>query len=149
MRYWEDFAAGQTYAFGERLVTQEEIIDFGRRYDPQPFHTDPAAAADGPFAGLIASGWLTAAICMRLYADAVLADAASMGSPGMEQLRWLAPVRPGDRLTGRLEVLQATPSARTPGRGTVLMRWELTNQDGVVVLTMTGRGLFARRPSPG
>jgi acyl dehydratase len=145
MRYFEDFHPGDTYELGSKEVTAEEIVGFARRYDPQPFHVDEEAAAEGPFGGLAASGWHTAAIFMRLYVDAILLDSASMGSPGVEELRWLVPVRPGDELRGRATVLEATPSERHANRGTVRARLELLNQHDEVVLRMVARGFFARR----
>ena len=141
---FEDFAAGQVYELGSRTVTEDEIVDFARQWDPQPFHVDPEAAKDSVFGGLIASGWQTGAIWMRMYVDAMLGSAAR-GSPGIEELRWLAPVRPGDTLTGRLTVLEATPSATKADRGTIRIRAEMVNQDGVTVMAMTSRGHFGRR----
>lgn len=147
--HWEDFHPGQVFTLPDREVTREEILGFARAYDPQPFHVDETAAAASPFGGLIASGWHTAALFMRMYVDGVLSRSTSQGSPGLEQLRWLAPVRPGDVLRGRVEVLETTPSTRHPGRGTVVMRWEVVRvADGATVMTMVGRGLFGRR-SPG
>ena len=128
-------------------VSEAEILTFARKYDPQPFHTDPEAAKTSFFGGLIASGWHTGAMWMRLYVDSLLDGAAAMGSPGIEELRWLAPVRPGDTLSGRLTVLEATPSASRPDRGTVRIRGEMVNQDGVTVMAMTSRGHFGRRPA--
>ena len=145
-QYFEDFRPGQTVELGSRTVTEEEIVAFARQWDPQPFHVDPDAARDSVFGGLIASGWHTGAMWMRLYVDSLLGDAAGLGSPGVEELRWLAPVRPGDTLTGRLEVLEATPSQRRADRGTVRIRAEMVNQDGVTVMAMTSRGHFRRRP---
>jgi acyl dehydratase len=143
--YFEDFEPGQAYELGSHTITEEEIVAFARAWDPQPFHVDPEAARASPFGGLIASGWHTGSLWMRLYVDSILASAAAMGSPGIEELRWLAPVRPGDTLTGRLIVLDATPSERHPGRGTIRCRCEMVNQDGVTVLSMLSRGHFARR----
>jgi acyl dehydratase len=143
---FDDFQAGQVHELGSRTVTEEEIVAFGRQWDPQPFHVDPEAAAESPFGGLIASGWHTGAMWMRLYVDALLGGDAALGSPGIEELRWLAPVRPGDTLQGRLTVLDATPSERRPGRGTVRIRGEMVNQDGVTVMSMVSRGHFRRRP---
>jgi acyl dehydratase len=143
--YWEDFEPGRAIVLGTHTVTEEEIVEFARRYDPQPFHVDPEAAKETVFGGLIASGWHTGALWMRLYVDALLAGAASLGSPGIEELRWLAPVRPGDTLTASLTVLETTPSGRDPARGTVRIRAEMTNGEGVVVLRMTSRGHFRRR----
>jgi acyl dehydratase len=144
--YFEDFEPGQTLEVGRRTVTEEEIVDFGRRWDPQPFHVDAEAATKTVFGGLIASGWHTGAMWMRMYVDTMLGSAAR-GSPGIEELRWLAPVRPGDTLTGTVTVLETSPSERDPTRGTVRIRAEMTNGDGVVVMRMTSRGHFDRRPA--
>ena len=147
--YFEDFEEGQVYELGEKKLTKEEIVAFAREYDPQPFHVDEGAAEESAFGGLIASGWHTAAVFMRLYADAVLSRAASMGSPGVEELRWLLPVRPGDCLSARLTVIDAAPSATNPGRGTVYFVSEVSNGRGEKVMTMKARGLFARRSGTG
>ena len=143
--YFEDFEVGQVFELGEKTLTKGEIVAFARDYDPQPFHVDEEAAEGSAFGGLIASGWHTAAVFMRLYADAVLSRAASMGSPGVDELRWLRPVRPGDALSARLTVLDAAPSASRPGRGTVHLLAEVYNGGGEKVMTMKARGLFARR----
>lgn len=145
MRYWEDFSVGDVFDLGTRTVTRDEIVDFATQWDPQPFHVDEQAAQSSSFGGLVASGWHTASLCMRLYVDALLLDADSMGSPGLDELRWLAPVRPDDTLTVSLTVLDAQPSSKNPGRGTLLLQWEAVNQDGVVALRMSGRGMFGRR----
>ena len=144
--HFEDFEPGQVYELGTRLVTESEIVAFAREWDPQPFHVDPEAAKESVFGGLIASGWQTGAMWMRMYVDTMLGSAAR-GSPGIEELRWLAPVRPGDTLSGRLTVLEATPSATRPDRGTIRIRGEMVNQDGVTVMSMTSRGHFGRRPA--
>ena len=144
--HFEDFAPGQVYELGTRLVTESEIVAFAREWDPQPFHIDPEAAKSSVFGGLIASGWQTGAIWMRMYVDTMLGSAAR-GSPGIEELRWLAPVRPGDTLSGSLTVLDTTASERDPTRGTVRIRAELVNQNGVTVMAMTSRGHFGRRPA--
>jgi acyl dehydratase len=144
-RYFDDFAPGQVFELGGRTVTKEEIVAFAREFDPQFLHVDEGAAAAGPFGGLIASGWHTGALWMRMYVDALLADSVSMGSPGIEELRWLQPVRPGDTLRGRLTVLDTTLSERRPDRGTVRSRGEMLNQRDEVVLTMVARGFFGRR----
>ena len=149
MRYWEDFGAGQVYELGARTVTAEEIVAFAREFDPQPFHLDEDAAARGPFGGLIASGWHTAALYMGLFVRSQLLGTASMGSPGVEGLRWLAPVRPGDVLTGRSRIVEAWPSETSPRRGTVVGEHELVNQRGEVVMRMRARGHLARRPDAG
>jgi acyl dehydratase len=142
---FEDFAPGQVYELGSTTVTEEEIVDFARRFDPQPFHLDAEAAKDSDFGGLIASGWHTGAMWMRLYVDSLLGGGSGQGSSGIEELRWLAPVRPGDTLSGRLTVLETTPSERLPHRGTIRIRGEMVNQDGVTVMSMVSRGRFARR----
>lgn len=144
--YFEDFVVGSELELGSVEVTAEAIIEFAERYDPQSFHVDPEAAKESQFGGLIASGWHTCALYMRLLADGLLLDSSSQGSSGMEELRWLAPVRPGDVLTARFTVLDAQPSATKPSRGTVTFRSEMLNQDDVVVLRMIGRGQYGRRP---
>ena len=145
MRHWEDFEAGQVYELGARTVGREEIVAFARAFDPQPIHLDEEAAARGPFGGLIASGWHTASLFMRMYVDELINDTVSMGSPGVEELRWLVPVRPGDELRGRVTILEATPSSTRPDRGTIRARMELLNQRDEVVLTMVARGFLGRR----
>jgi acyl dehydratase len=145
VRYWEDFEPGEVTELGPVTVTAAEIVEFARRYDPQPFHVDEAAAEQGPFGGLAASGWHTTALFMRMFVDGVLSDAAGLGSPGVESVRWTAPVRPGDTLTGRVRVDDVQPSATNPRRGTVLTTCEVFNQHGELVLRMQARGFFARR----
>lgn len=145
MRYFEDFKVGDVIESGPYVVSREEIIDFARRYDPQPFHLDEEAGKAMHFGGLVASGWHTAAICHRLMVKGVLEDSSSEGSPGINELRWLKPVRPGDALTLRLEVLECTPSRSKPTRGSVNCLFELRNEAGDVVLRYTGVGMFGRR----
>jgi acyl dehydratase len=146
MLYFEDFAVGTVFELGQRTLAEDEVLAFARAYDPQPFHTDPEAAARSIYGGLIASGWQTCAVVMRLMCDAYLLRAASMGSPGVDEVRWLAPVRPGDTISARMEVIEARPSASKPDRGVIRSRWTATNQDGTTVLTMLGMGMFRRRP---
>lgn len=146
MRYFEDIRAGEVLQLGSYEVSRDEIVEFARRYDPQPFHVDEDAARVGPFGGLAASGWHTAAIFMRLFVDAVLHDSASLGSPGVEELRWTTPVRPGDVLTGRVRVVETRPSGSRPDRGTVITESELVNQRDEVVFRARARGFFRRRP---
>ena len=143
--YFEDFSAGQVHELGSVEVTESAIVDFARQFDPQPFHLDPEAAKESVFGGLIASGWHTGAMWMRLYVDSLLGGPASQGSPGIEELRWLAPVRPGDTLHGRLTVLETRHSERRPGRGTVRIRGKMVNQEAVTVLSLVSRGHFTRR----
>ena len=113
---FDDFEPGQVYELGSKVVTEDEIVAFARQFDPQPFHLDPEAAKDSVFGGLIASGWHTGAMWMRLYVDSLLGGGSGQGSSGIEELRWLAPVRPGDTLSGRLTVLEATASESHPDR---------------------------------
>lgn len=147
MRYWEDFGVGDVTELGPVTVTAEEIVEFASRYDPQPFHLDEEAGKASPFGGLIASGWHTTAVFMGMFVRAVLLDSASLGSPGVDEIRWRAPVRPGDTLTGRTTITDVQPSSTNPGRGTVFTTNEVFNQDGVLVLSLKARGFFARRPS--
>jgi acyl dehydratase len=146
-RYFEDYRPGDVHEFGEITVTEDEMLEFARRFDPQPIHTDPVFAAEGPFKGLIASGWHTSGIFMRLFADHYLSRVASLASPGVDELRWPAPVRPGDTLRLRAGVREARPSRSKPDRGIVTTRGELLNQDGEVVLSLTAINLLRRRPS--
>lgn len=145
--YLEDLRPGATIELGTCTVSEEEIIAFARAYDPQPFHIDPAAAAATPFGGIIASGWHTCALTMRLMVDNLLLRSASLGSPGIEQLRWTKPVRPGDTLSARVTVLEVRASQSRPDRGTVKIRTEVHNQHGEQVMWMENLGLFACRPA--
>ncbi|MGZ0151154.1 MaoC family dehydratase [Kribbella sp. WER1] len=134
--YFEDYLPGARAEHPATItVDQTTVIEFAEQFDPQYFHVDPAAAADGPFGGLIASGWHTAGLMMRLYADQYLSKVASLGGPGVDELRWPAPVRPGDVLRLRTEVLEARPSRSKPDRGLVRTRAELLNQDDVLVFS--------------
>ncbi|MHB1639998.1 MAG: MaoC family dehydratase [Candidatus Dormibacteria bacterium] len=147
--YFEDFHQGQRFELGSVTVQEAEMLEFARRYDPQPFHVDPERARHTIFRGLIASGWQTAGIWMRLYCDGLLLRAASLGSPGVEELRWLAPVRPGDVLTGSVEVVSVSPSRRHPTRGTVIIQGELLGEDREPRMRLRAWGHFARRiPAP-
>jgi len=147
--YWEDFRAGDVLAMGSHTFGEEEIIAFARQYDPQPFHIDPVAARNSFFKGLIASGWHTVVIAMRLTVQSYLTHSVSLGSPGVENVRWLAPVRPGDTISYRRVVLEARPSESKPGVGLVRSRVEAHNQSGEVVMTFEGWGMFGRRPASG
>ncbi len=144
--YFEDFLPGQSFALGSRTLERDEIIAFAREFDPQPFHLDEAAAADSIFGGLIASGWHTVSIYMRLLADGLLARTASMGAPGVDELRWLKPVRPGDTLTASLIVDSVRPSKSKPQLGFVATRSEVINQHGEIVLTLKAPTMMLRRP---
>ncbi len=143
--FWEDFPVGKVRETGSQVVTREEILAFGRQFDPQPFHVDEEAAARSFYGGIIASGWHTCSVAMRLYYEAVLRFAASAGSPGLEKVRWLQPVRPGDTLRVRVEVLEARPSGSKPELGLVRSKWQTLNQRGEAVMEMEGWGMFRRR----
>lgn len=143
--YWEDFTPGRVFETPTRKLSEEDIVRFAREYDPQTYHTDPEAARATPFGGLIASGWQTCGVTMRLMCEGYLLETSCTGSPGLEELRWLKPVRPGDTLRLKTTVLESTPSARQANRGTVLFLWETFNQNDEVVLSMRGRQMFLRR----
>lgn len=141
----EDFSAGQTFELGEHHFTRDEILEFATVFDPQTFHIDEAAAAQSNYGGLIASGWHTGSVFMRLLVDGLLHRCASMGSPGVDELRWLAPVRPGDTLSARLEIEDVHPSKSRPDRGFITTSAVLTNQDGTDVLTLRAPLMMQRR----
>lgn len=146
IRYcWEDFPPGWNYVSSARTLSAKEITAFGREYDPQTYHTDAEAAKASPFGGLIASGWQTCGVAMRLMCDGYLLESSCIGSPGLEELRWLKPVRPGDALRLRSTVLEQMASQKDPARGTVRFRWDVLNQNDEVVCTMAGRQHFRRR----
>lgn len=145
-RWFDDFAPGECFEYGRYPITEAEIVDFARRYDPQPFHLDHEAARASHFGGLVASGWMSCAVLMRLMCDHFIPRAASMGSPGIDEVRWLRPVRPGDVLRARTEVLECRPSQSKPDRGVVRTRHALVNQRDEVVMTMVGLGMYRRRP---
>lgn len=147
-RYFEDYLPGSVHKFGQIAVTEQEIIEFAKRYDPQEFHTDPLKAATSRFGGLIASGWLTCALMMRMFTDHYLTKNASLSSPGLDEVRWLAPVRPGDVLSTRVTVLEARRSSSKPDRGIVYSKIEVLNQRREVVMTMVVMNLIACRHNP-
>jgi len=147
-RYFEDYAEGAVFTVGTMRVSEAEIVDFARKYDPQPMHTDPEAAARGYFGGLIASGWHTGAMMMRLFADNFLSPASSIASPGLDELRWLKPVRPGDVLSLRVTILEARRSRSRPDRGVVRSFVEVLNQAGEAVMTLRPISLIRCRPAP-
>jgi acyl dehydratase len=144
-RRFEDYAPGAVFEYGPIAVTEAEVIDFGRRFDPQPFHVDPAQAARGPFGGVIASGWHTGSLMMRLLVDHYLPRHAGLGSPGLDELRWLKPVRPGDALSLRITVLEARRSRSKPDRGMVNSAIEVLNQRREVVMTVKAMTLIRCR----
>jgi acyl dehydratase len=146
-RYFEDYQPGSVHEYGTITVDEAEIIAFARKFDPQDFHVDPEAAARGPFGGLIASGWHTASLMMRLLADHYLSRVASLGSPGIDELRWTQPVRPGDALSIRVTVLDAKRSRSKPDRGIVQTSIEVLNQRGEIVATVKAVNLLRCRSS--
>ncbi|MEV6902358.1 MaoC family dehydratase [Amycolatopsis sp. NPDC051372] len=145
-RWFEDYPQGAVYEFGEAVVTAEEIVDYARRFDPQSFHTDPAAAEHGPFGGLVASGWHTAGVMMRMFVDHFLSSVSSLGSPGMDDLRWPRPVRPGDKLHLRATIEDARLSKSKPDRGLLRTHIELFNADDEVVMSAHAINFMAVRP---
>jgi acyl dehydratase len=143
--YFEDLAPGTVLEFGDAEMTAEAIIEFARQFDPQPFHLDPEAAKHSLFGGLCASGWHTASVMMRLWVDNYLSPEASLGSPGVDEVRWHRPVFPGDRLRCRIEILDATPSRSKPFMGTVRSKCQVLNQNSDVVMSLNGIGFFRRK----
>jgi acyl dehydratase len=143
--YFDDFEAGQAFQSKGVTVSESQILDFALLYDPQPFHLDKEAAAEGPFGGLIASGFQTLALAFRIFYQAGVINACSLGSPGLDELRWLRPVRPGDTLSVKVTVRERRPSKSKPDRGTLLMDYEVTNQHGEAVMTFTAIHILARK----
>jgi acyl dehydratase len=144
--FWEDFVESSVAEYGPRLVTREEIVAFAAEFDPQPMHLDEVAARDTMLGGLAASGWHTCALLMRMIVDGFVGRSASMGSPGVEEVKWLRPVRPGDHLTVRATVLETRASSRRPDRGTVTFRFEVLNSSGDVLMTLVSALMLRRRP---
>jgi acyl dehydratase len=146
-RYWEDFAPGQVIEHGPRRVSREEIVAFAAEFDPQPFHLDEEAARGSMLGGLCASGWHSCCILMRMCADSFVLDSSSMGAPGVDEVRWLAPIRPGDELTLRATVLSTRPSGSRPDMGLVNVLLELFNASATCVMSLRAPLMFARRNS--
>jgi acyl dehydratase len=144
-RHFEDYPVGAVAQYGPIVVDEAEVIEFGRRFDPQEFHTDPVKAAQGPFGGVIASGWHTGSMMMRVLVDRYLSRPAGMGSPGMDELRWTAPVRPRDRLWFRFTVIEARRSESKPDRGVVRLLIEVINDQGVVAMSVKAMTLVRCR----
>ncbi len=147
MKYLEDFPVGVRRKLGSKLVDEDEVIRFATEFDPQPFHIDKEAAAQSFYGGVIASGWHTCSMTMRIMVDNYLIDAASLGSPGIDELRWLRPVRPGDTLTVYSTVQEMVPSKSKPDRGVLTTLSEVENQAGEVVMTMRGKSMMKKRPA--
>ena len=145
-RYFEDYLEGDIHRCGSIAVEADEVIAFAKQFDPQAFHVDPDAAKLTPFGGLIASGWHTGALTMRLFADCYLTHVASLGSPGLDELRWVRPVRPGDNLSLQVTVLKAVPSKSKPDRGAVISLVEVFNQAKELVMTFKCVNIIGRRP---
>ena len=143
--FWEDMAVGQVRELGTISPTREEIIAFASQFDPQPFHLDDAAGEASVFGGLCASGWHTCAMAMRLMVTNFLSQTSSLGSPGLENIRWTKPVYPGDTLRLQSSVLEIKPMGRRPEVGMTRNLWEMFNQHGDLVLRMEGWGMFRRR----
>ena len=146
-RYFEDYVPGSVYEFGSIIMREEEMIDFARRYDPQIFHIDPEAARKTAFKGLIASGWHTGAVSMRLVVEHYLSHVAGLGSLGIDKLRFLKPVRPGDELSIRVTVLETRRSQSKPDRGIIRSLIEVMNQNREVVMSRTTANIMRCRPS--
>jgi acyl dehydratase len=144
--YFEDFHPGQDIDLGTRTVTAGEIVDFARAFDPQPFHVDPDAAAQSIYGGVIASGWHTCSMMMRMVVDRLMGSSSSMGSPGLDGVRWLAPVRAGDTLNVHYRTTKVKASVSKPDRGIVWSTWVAINQHGETVCMVEGMGIFGRRP---
>ena len=145
-RFFEDYEAGNVYEFGSIAVSEEEIVEFARRYDPQFFHTDPVKAAASEFGGIIASGFHTVSLAMRLFVDHYLSHVASLASPGVDEIRWPKPLRPGDTIRIRVSILEARLSRSKLDRGIVRSRVEAINQSQDLVLSMTTVSILRRRP---
>jgi len=149
LSYFDDYALGSTYECGSVSIDQASIVAFAKEFDPQPFHVDPAAAAAGPYGGLIASGWHTAALVMRLLVENYLAAESSLGSAGLDELRWPYPVRPGDTLRVRATVVESRRSLSKPDRGIVKTVVEATNSGGTTVMRATAINFMLVRPDSG
>ncbi len=143
--HWEDFPVGHVVESRSVTLTEEDIIRFGREFDPQPFHTGVESARHTQFGRLIASGWHTCSLAMRLMVETYLLDSANLASPGVRDIKWLQPVFPGDTLHGRSVVLEARVLESKPGVGLLLNRWEMINQHGQIVMQMDGWGMMYRR----
>jgi len=146
-RYWEDYQVGTKYPLGSTSFSAEEITAFARQFDPQSFHVDAVAAKESMFGSLIASGWHINAKLMRLFVDNYLDRRTALGSPGLDEIRWLKPVRPGDTLTAWVECADKVPSRSRPDMGIIHEHWRATNQKGELVLTVKGINMVRRRPA--
>lgn len=145
-RWFADYVAGSIYEYGHLTITEAQILEYARQYDPQKIHIDRDYAETGPFKGLIASGWHTAGLCMKLYVAHYLSHVASLASPGVDELRWPAPVRPGDTLRMRATITETRPSRSKPDRGLIFTRLELFTSEDVLVMSTVAMNMLARRP---
>ncbi len=145
--YFEDFQLGDKWEFGSWSLTRDQLVSFAREHDPQPIHIDEKAAGEGPYGGLIASGWQTMIKCVRPFMDELLAETAGFGSPGMEELRWLKPVRAGDAITPRAEIYEIAPSRSRPDRGRIHIRFSGIDAAGDEVIIFRSIFFFGRRPA--
>jgi acyl dehydratase len=146
-RWFEDYHAGAVYEYGYVTVSADDMLEFARRFDPQPIHVDPEFAAGGPYGGLIGSGWHSGALAMRLLADHYLSRVASLGSPGVDELRWQVPLRAGDTLRLRTTIVEARPSRSKPDRGVLVTDVELINQDDGRPISFRAVNFLLRRPT--
>lgn len=147
-RWFEDYYPGAVFEYGDELITREETLAFAQRYDPQDFHLDDDKARDSMFGELVASGWMTCGLWMRMAVQNLLSPCSSLGSPGVDEIRWLVPVKPGDRLSVRTKITQARSSSSRPDRGIYWQESEVLRQDGTVVATIKGMGMARKRPVP-
>jgi acyl dehydratase len=146
-RYWEDYEIGKRYPLGSTSFTAGEIVEFAKQFDPQSFHVDAEAAKSSLFGDLVASGWHVASKLMRLFVDNYLDSRTALGSPGLDEIRWLKPVRPGDTLTAWVECASKVPSRSRPTMGVIHEHWSATNQKGELVMTVKGINMVRRRPA--
>ena len=146
-RFWEDYELGAVYEIGSKLMTKEEIVEFASKYDPQPFHLDEDARRRSIFGGLAASGWHTCSSVMRLLVDNYISRETSLGSPGVDEVRWLKPVLAADTVTAKVRIVDKKPSRSRPEMGSIFNQYEVYNQAGALVMTMKGVGLIRRRPA--
>ena len=147
MRYFEDFHVGDTFELGQVTVTEEDILTFARQFDPQPFHVDREKAKNSYFGELVASGWHTTSLFMRLFVDGLLNESASLASPGVDKVRWPRPVCPGDTLSARFTVIESTPSRSRATLGIIRSNCELFNQQNELVFTLEGIHFLGRKPA--
>jgi acyl dehydratase len=145
--YWEDFEAGQSIMTPSYTISEKEIIEFAKQYDPQRFHVDQEEAQNTIFKGLIASGWQTASLMMKMVCDAFIINSSSQGSPGLDSLKWLKPVRPGDVLRTKVEILETRPMNSKPNLGLIRTRWTCLNQHDEITTEIESWAMYGKRPA--